>query len=195
MWGMVLSVASRILPYLINTSPLNHFLGYFEGEEFQNLRDALSYNKVLVFNLGFNKKSKYTKEHWMYIPDKNVNFYRIGFYDNILDADKLSMYIEIGYGKNDEITAADVEMQLKLTLENLRKLGIIDDETRLEEHSAIIMDPAYVHIATETDKRVQEFKEREAKNNIYTIGRYGAWTYCSMEDCMVAAKKLAEKIV
>lgn len=86
-------------------------------------------------------------------------------------------------------------MQLKLTLENLRKLGIIDDETRLEEHSAIIMDPAYVHIATETDKRVQEFKEREAKNNIYTIGRYGAWTYCSMEDCMVAAKKLAEKLV
>ncbi len=180
--------------YLINTSPLNHFLDYFDGEEFKSLQEALSYNKVLVFNLGFNKKSKYTEEHWMYIPDKKVNFYRIGFYDNILDADKLSMYIEIGYGKNDVITEADVEEQLKLTLDNLRKLGIIDDETKLEEHSTIIMDPAYVHINTETEKRIQEFKEREAGNDIYTIGRYGAWTYCSMEDCMIAAKKLAEKL-
>lgn len=180
--------------YLINTSPLNHFLDYFDGEEFKSLQEALSYNKVLVFNLGFNKKSKYTEEHWMYIPDKNVNFYRIGFYDNILDADKLSMYIEIGYGKNDVITEEDVEKQLNLTLENLHKLGIIDDETELEEHSTIIMDPAYVHINTETEKRIQEFKEREAGNNIYTIGRYGAWTYCSMEDCMIAAKNLAEKL-
>ena len=99
--------------YLINTSPLNEFLTYFDGEEFRKLRDSLSYNKVLVFNLGFNKKSKFTKEHWFYIPDKNVNFYRIGFYDNILDADKLSMYIEIGYNKDDVI---DADKQLELTL-------------------------------------------------------------------------------
>ena len=50
--------------YLINTSPLNHFLGYFEGEKFSALKNRLSYNKVLVFNLGFNKKSKLTEEHW-----------------------------------------------------------------------------------------------------------------------------------
>ena len=32
-------------------------------------------------------------------------------------------------------------------------------------------------------------------NNIYTIGRYGAWTYCSMEDCMLEAKNLSKKLV
>lgn len=130
----------------------------------------------------------------MYIPDKNVNFYRIGFYDNILDADKLSMYIEIGYGKDDVITKKDVDTQLRVTLENLLKLGIIDKDTKLEEHSTIIMSPAYVHINTETEKNIQNFKDKEAKNNIYTIGRYGAWTYCSMEDCMIAAKSLAESL-
>ena len=130
----------------------------------------------------------------MYIPDKDVNFYRIGFYDNILDADKLSMYIEIGYGRDTVITETDIEEQLNRTLENLHKLGIIDEETKLEEHSTIVMDPAYVHINTETERRIKEFKEQEARNNIYTIGRYGAWTYCSMEDCMIAAKKLSEEI-
>ena len=180
--------------YLINTSPLNMFLSCLKGKRYGKLKDTLSYNKVLVFNLGFNKKSKYTKEHWFYIPDKNINFYRIGFYDNILDADKLSMYIEIGYNKDEKISADDINEQLQLTLSNLLKLGIIDEETKLEEYSTIIMDPAYVHINTETEKKIQKFKEDESQNNIYTIGRYGAWTYCSMEDCMVAAKQLAEKL-
>ena len=104
--------------YLINTAPLNHFLNLFEEESYKNLEKELSYNKVLVFNLGFNKKSKFVKEHWIYIPDKEVNYYRIGFYDNILDSEKLSMYIEIGYEKD---AIVDVEKQLKLTLENLKK--------------------------------------------------------------------------
>ena len=30
--------------------------------------------------------------------------------------------------------------------------------------------------------------------NIYSIGRYGAWTYCSMEDCMIKAKELAKQL-
>lgn len=180
--------------YLINTSPLNKFLLYFENEQICSLQRDLSYNKVLVFNLGFNKKSRYTEEHWMYIPDKNVNFYRIGFYDNILDTDKLSMYIEIGYGKNDVITAKDEEEQLKQTLNNLQRLGIIDEDTMLEEYSTIVMDPAYVHINTGIDKKITELKGNLKEENIYTIGRYGAWTYCSMEDCMIAAKRLAEQL-
>ena len=177
--------------YLINTAPLNHFLNLFNEEKFTNLEQELSYNKVLVFNLGFNKKSKLVKEHWIYIPDKDCNYYRIGFYDNILNSDKLSMYIEIGYDKKANI---NVEEQLKLTLENLQKQNIIDKEMILEEHVAIIMDPAYVHINGETDKKVTKLKTELNEHGIYTIGRYGAWTYCSMEDCMIEAKKLSEKL-
>lgn len=177
--------------YLINTAPLNQFLKLFTDNEFNVLQNKLSYNKVLVFNLGFNKKSKFTKEHWMYIPDKETNFYRIGFYDNILDSDKLSMYIEIGYDKNAQI---NVDEQLKLTLENLKKHGIITDDMELEEYCSIIMDPAYVHINGEVDCEISRLKEYFKQNNIYTIGRYGAWTYCSMEDSMIAAKELAESI-
>ena len=177
--------------YLINTSPLNHFLKLFNKSDFDNLNAELSYNKVLVFNLGFNKKSKLINEHWIYIPSKESNYYRIGFYDNILDSNKLSMYIEIGYDKNAKI---NIEEQLDLTLKNLKKDGIIDDETILEDYVSIIMDPAYVHINGETDKKITKLKENLNINNIYTIGRYGAWTYCSMEDCMIESKNLATKI-
>lgn len=175
--------------YLINTAPLNHFLELFGDEEFERLKDELSYNKVLVFNLGFNKKSKFTKEHWMYIPDKKCNYYRIGFYDNILDSEKLSMYIEIGYDKNADI---NVKEQLRLTLENLKKQNIIDDTMKLEEYMSIIMDPAYVHINGITYEKILKLKQYLSQTNIYTIGRYGGWTYCSMEDCMIEAKNLCE---
>lgn len=179
--------------YIINTISLNKFLLLFNN--YNELQKKLSYNKVLVFNLGFNKKSeKFTKEHWLYIPDKNINFYRCGFYNNILGQEKLSMYIEIGYNKKENITKEEIDKQLKLTLDNLIKLNIIDKKTELEEYVSIIMDPAYVHINTETIKEIDELKEKLSNNNIYSIGRYGAWIYNSMEDSMLKAKELAEKL-
>lgn len=179
--------------YLINTIPLNKFLELPGG--YSELIDEMSYNKVLVFNLGFNKRSELcTKEHWLYVADKECNFYRCGFYNNILGDENLSMYIEIGYNKKAEITKSDIDEQLKLTLENLKKLGITDNETELVEYCSIIMDPAYVHINTETNKKLDELKNTIGQKNVYTIGRYGAWIYNSMEDSMLRAKELAEKI-
>ena len=178
--------------YIINTIPLNKFLLLFNS--YNELQKKLSYNKVLVFNLGFNKKSKYNKEHWIYFPDKDINFYRIGFYDNILNSDKLSMYIEIGYPKDAVISKEEIDDELNKTLKNLKKVGVIDDSFELVAHESIVMNPAYVHIDTENDKLVRKIMNDLSENNIYSIGRYGAWTYCSMEDCMLEAKNLSEKI-
>ena len=179
--------------YLINTMPLNRFLELLK--EYEDLVNEMSYNKVLVFNLGFDKPSSLcTKEHWLYIPDKNDNYYRLGFYNNILKEEKLSMYVEIGYSKDDNINQNEIDKQLELTLKNLEKDGIISSNMKLIDSMSIIMDPAYVHISTETTKKIDELKENFAKENIYTIGRYGAWIYNSMEDSMVVAKDLAEKL-
>ena len=37
-------------------------------------------------------------------------------------------------------------------------------------------------------------KDELAGLGAYTIGRYGGWTYCSMEDCMLEAEALAETL-
>lgn len=177
--------------YLINTSPLNNLLELIDNTE--KLRENISYNKVLVFNLGFEKKSNF-KEHWIYFPQKDINFYRVGFYDNILMSDKLSMYIEIGYEKKSKISEDDIKEQLNLTLQNLKKVGIVEDDNKLVDYSTIVMNPAYVHINSETNKEIKKFEKYLNDNSVYTIGRYGAWTYCSMEDCMISAKELAEKL-
>ncbi len=178
--------------YLINTIPFNNFLKLTEEKEYIELSKKLSYNKVLVLNLGFNKKSKYTQEHWIYVPEKEYNYYRVGFYNNILGQDKLSLYIEIGLSKDDKV---NVDLELKKTLENLKVQHIIDKDMKLEESEIILMNPAYVHIEDKTNKQIDNVMKKMNENNIYSIGRYGAWTYCSMEDCMISAKELASKLM
>ncbi len=169
---------------LINTIPLNHFVRLLS--DYKELAEVLSCNKVLVFNLGFDKQAENTATHWTYFPMKDCNFYRAGYYSNILGSDRLSMYIEIGYKENDLV---NIDEQLRLTIDNLRKLGIITDH-QLVAHNTLIINPGYVHITEESNKKVREFKECIKAKDAYTIGRYGGWTYCSIEDCMVEARKL-----
>ena len=179
--------------HLINTMPLNKFLQLIGNKN--ELLEELSYNKVLVFNIGFDKASPLcTKEHWLYLPSKDCNYYRAGFYNNILGDEKLSMYIEIGYNKDDVITEEMIKEQLNLTLKNLKESGIISDDMKLVDYIPLVMDPAYVHISTETTKKIDSFKEELKNKDVYTIGRYGAWIYNSMEDSMLKAKELAEKL-
>ena len=176
---------------LINTVPLNSFLKML-GEEVQNERaNNLSYNKVLVLNLGFDGPSpKYTEEHWVYFPDKNLNFYRIGFYNNILRQEKLSVYVEIGFSK--EVDDIDKEAELEKALEGMKKVGIIDEKMKLVDKNILLMDPAYVHI--EDEERAKELMEQFEKDSIYMLGRYGRWTYNCMEDCVQLADELANRL-
>ncbi|OCH18562.1 protoporphyrinogen/coproporphyrinogen oxidase [Aliivibrio logei] len=175
---------------LINSSPLNSFMKLVSDPVIQSNAKALSYNKVLVFNLGFNKKSDIKDTHWLYFPQEDINFYRIGFYDNILKSDRLSLYVEIGYQPEDEV---NIEEQLTLTLDSLKKTNVITDH-ELVSYCSIIMDPAYVHVSEESNDIKKITFNELSKHDIYSIGRYGDWKYCSIEDSMVDAIELAEKI-
>ena len=175
---------------LINTSPLKYFLSLL-GEADKAQADALFCNKVLVFNLGFEKKAPFHDLHWLYVPGSEADYYRVGFYDNILCGNRASLYVEIGYPEESRI---DTDEELARTLYALQAQGLIQTENRLLSHRALIMDPAYVHIRPETESMIQTVKAELARQGIYTIGRYGSWRYCSMEDCMLEAFSLAESL-
>ena len=48
-----------------------------------------------VFNLGFDSKGP-PGVHWIYYPQRELSFYRVGFYDNIFGSDRMSLYVEVG---------------------------------------------------------------------------------------------------
>lgn len=151
--------------------------------------DIYSWNKVLVFNLGFDCKGPGQTDHWIYFPEDDYCFYRVGFYDNILNQDKMSLYVELGFHKDDEINPNE---WLGRVLYDLRKAKLMSAGQVLVDYESIIMDPAYVHISEKSVKDVVTKKKQLAMDNIYSIGRYGSWTYCSIEDNIKEAYLLAE---
>ena len=172
---------------LINTAPLSRFLALL-GADARSLAATLNWNKVLVLNLGFSQKSSCRQAHWIYLPQRDVPFYRLGFYDNLDHTERASLYVELAYAAS---AAVDENEALKETLDALHRLQIIQPGNELLDYEAILMDPAYVHIQSGTEEKVRQLRCELARKQIYSIGRYGGWCYHSMEDCIQEAEALA----
>ena len=146
---------------------------------------TFSYNKVLVFNFGFDGKGQ-KDVHWVYFPDKSCSFYRIGFYDNIFDTSRMSLYVELGFAKD---AAVDVEGAKTRVLEDLKKNGVVTTQRVIADHH-VVMDPAYVHITQKSNAEFSRLSAELARQDVHSIGRYGGWKYCSIEDNIVEAREL-----
>jgi protoporphyrinogen oxidase len=171
---------------LISSEPFMRFVAR-TGLDYDE--QAFSWNKVLVFNLGFDKKGP-KDVHWLYFPDRAVSFYRVGFYDNIFGSDRMSLYVELGLPANGR---ADRDVLLQRVLADLRKVSLVTDQQLVADHS-VLMDPAYVHITERSNAEVARVKARLAPHHVYSIGRYGSWTYCSIEDNIVEARALVKTL-
>jgi hypothetical protein len=144
---------------------------------------------VLVFNLGFDRKGP-RGVHWMYFPDRALSFYRVGWYDNIFDTDRMSLYVEIGapHGATFDIAALRARV-----LEDLARERIIDGH-QLVSHHHVVLDPAYVHITRGSLVETARLRGALAAAGVHAVGRYGGWTYCSIEDNLVETRALAAEL-
>ncbi|HEY4186564.1 MAG TPA: FAD-dependent oxidoreductase [Polyangia bacterium] len=182
--GKVARTSKREIHYqrLISSAPLPH-LAHMTGVDHD--RATFTWNKVLVLNLGFDRKGA-RDVHWVYYPNRARAFYRLGYYDNIFDSDRLSLYVEVGYPSD---AAVDVEAMRARVLDDLRAEGVITDH-RLVAHHAVVMNPAYVHITRASLAEAARLQRVLRAHDVHSIGRYGGWTYCSIEDNIVEARAL-----
>lgn len=165
-------VSSAPLPALLDLCGLAHD------------RSAFTANRVLVWNLGFDRKGP-AGVHWMYFPDPARSFYRVGWYDNILGGDRMSLYVEVGLPAGGEVPDA-----LDRILADLRAEGIVTDHRLVSSHS-VVLDPAYVHITQRSIAEVARVRRTLEAAGVYSVGRYGGWTYCSIEDNLIETRALA----
>ncbi|HKE19662.1 MAG TPA: FAD-dependent oxidoreductase [Kofleriaceae bacterium] len=169
-------VSSLPLPRLLRLSGLEHDAG------------AFSWNRVAVFNLGFDRKGA-SGVHWIYFPGRELSFYRVGYYDNIHDGDRMSLYVEIGAPAGADL---DMEALRGRALADLARERIVDGHRLVAWHS-VILDPAYVHITGRSLAETRRARAVLEAAGVYSVGRYGAWTYCSIEDNMVETRELAAR--
>ncbi|HSS01245.1 MAG TPA: FAD-dependent oxidoreductase, partial [Kofleriaceae bacterium] len=170
---------------------------------------VFSANKVLIYNLGFDRKGL-RDVHWMYFPDRALVFYRVGWYDNILPPaadtsraapsraapsraaapERMSLYVEIGAPTG---ATFDVDALRDRVLADLRRERIVTDH-QLVAHHHVVLDPAYVHITQASLAETARLRAALADHDVHSVGRYGAWTYCSIEDNMLETRALAERL-
>jgi hypothetical protein len=65
-------------------------------------------------------------------------------------------------------------------------------EHRLVAEHSVVMDPAYVHITERSMADHRRLSTLLRQHDVHSVGRYGGWTYCSIEDNIVEARALVE---
>ncbi len=167
---------------IISSMPFNHLVA---AAALPHDASVFSANKVVVFNFGFDKKGR-SDAHWIYYPSRETVFYRIGYYDNIFATDRLSIYVEVGYPRNATPDLSELRARV---LRDLHREGVISDHKLVAEHS-VVLDPAYVHISRTSTREHAKLSAILKQRDVHSIGRYGGWTYCSIEDNIVEARAL-----
>ena len=97
------------------------------------------------------------------------SFYRVGFYDNILGTDRMSLYVEIGLTPD----AGETD-RLPQVLDELRAEGIVEPSHQLVAHETVTLDPAYVHLTPAALREAPRLRADLASKGVHSVGRYGA---------------------
>ncbi len=98
----------------------------------------------------------------------------------------MSLYVEIGAPPGPPVTEAELGALRERVLADLARERILDGH-RLVAHHHVVLDPAYVHITRASLAEAARLRAaRRAGRPL--IGRYGGWTYCSIEDNLVEAR-------
>jgi protoporphyrinogen oxidase len=181
---------------LITTIPLDSFIRSCKEKPhmaFHQALHGLKCNSVLNFNLGIARPN-ISDNHWVYFPEKKYPFYRIGFphnfADNMAPQGCSSLYGESSYIRSSKKRKGQL---LAESIAHTKKLlGLADHEIITEK----IMDISHAYVLYNfwREKNLKKLLNRLEQEHIYSIGRYGAWKYASMQEAILDGKHIAETI-
>lgn len=126
--------------------------------------------------------------HWVYVPEEDIPFFRVGVFSNAVPSMAppgcASLYVEL--------TDRSSPPRLDDVLGALAQMGAITDpgdvaftQVRDVPHAYVVFDDAYEAALAE----ISGWLERVG---VRSCGRYGAWIYNSMQDCIVEGMEAAQ---
>jgi UDP-galactopyranose mutase len=196
---LVRLASGREEPYdaLISTLPIPlafHLLKDTPDEMKHNARQLQAIS-VLNINIGVDRP-QISDQHWIYFPEDQFIFSRIGFPMNFSSSagprGASSIYIEITH-RHDE--KPGIEEAFERSILDLQKCGILRTEDRILTRHVLDIKFAYVVFDEHRQKHLQTLVDYLESRNIFTAGRYGRWDYFSMEDSILSGKAAADRIL
>lgn len=180
---------------LISTMPLPALGKALKGlpTDIKKAFKELKHNSLYVLNIAF--KGKAPKGHWFYFPEDKYPFYRVGvqssFSKNSAPKGCFSLYVEFSLKQNGKADLAELKKQ---TLSRLKELAFINDKTEIITEKWHHIRYGYPIYDGKYAKARAIILDYLAKQDIYLLGRYGAWEYSFMEKSLLDAAALAKTI-
>ena len=165
---------------LVSTLPLNKAM---EMAGLEVDEEPAFYTSVLVLNIGATRGSKCPDDHWLYIPDSDSRFHRVGFYSNVdvsflpqssrKNNDRVSIYVERAYKNGQKPSDKEIETYSESVVNELKSWEFIQE--------AETVHPTWIDVAYTWSMPGSNWKElaiSELKNHgVHQVGRYGRWIF------------------
>jgi protoporphyrinogen oxidase len=151
---------------------------------------------VSVYNLNLAvAREEVSDKHWLYFPEPEYPFYRIGFPMNFSPAlgrpGCSSMYVEMSHRPTE--THA-IEQLVVRARNGMERAGLLLPTDEIVVADVKDLHYAYVYFDRHRARAVPAILAELERRGIYSIGRYGAWEHTSMEDAISQGKRLAERL-
>jgi protoporphyrinogen oxidase len=160
----------------------------------QRAAKRLRANSVLVVNLGV-RRTQLHPAHWVYFPEKQFSFYRVGFpsnYGRLAPAGRSTLYAEVAVASG---TGWDRRRQVAARVrQELVAAGILHKGDRVDVEHLQYLRYAYVIFDQARDEARRQVLGFFKRQGIWSVGRWGHWEYSAMEDALAAGKRAAEEI-
>jgi protoporphyrinogen oxidase len=185
---------------LFSSIPLKLLCQMTNEPDLRAMGNELSHSSTIVFNIGLQGllRPEFEDVHWIYVPDRSIPFYRVGFYSNIskrtCTPGRSAIYVEVGV-PSGQLRAIDIVKEVQpRVIASLEHLGWLESRT-IRCVVIHIIRHAYVHHTAGRERLVAAVVERLHECGVYPIGRYGLWDYTSMEDSIVSAQTTVREVL
>jgi protoporphyrinogen oxidase len=156
---------------------------------FAEARDRLRKTSLYYLDLALNTPAE-QPWHWCYVPDPSLPFYRVGCYSNFSGAmapvGKASLYVELASREEPELGAL-----LPVVAEELVRMRLLRAPEAIRFARLRRLEHAYVIFDEHHESAVATLRGELERAGILSTGRYGRWTYASMEDAIVDGREAA----
>ncbi len=182
-WSKLLSTISlpALIDRIVDSLP----------QEVAQARRSLRWVRVLNLALGVEGAAP-SAEHWLYFPDPDLPFYRVGFPSNhgdLAPAGCHTVSVEVSLDPD----AGDVEALAAGAQSALVSVGLLD-EGAVRVRRVTVLDPAYVVFDHPRREAVALLRSYLREHDVILAGRWAEWKYSAMEDAILDGMRAARSL-
>jgi protoporphyrinogen oxidase len=160
-------------------------------DEVAAARSALRWVRVLNVALGVRGGAP-SPQHWLYFPDRELPFYRVGFPSNhgrLAPEGCHTASVEVSL----DPAGSDVAGEAAAAENALAAVGLLDRSSVLVR-VVTVMDPAYVVFDHQRRRAVAELRGFLGRHGVLLAGRWAEWKYSAMEDAILDGMAVARRL-